>query len=819
MVLTNIRLSLRDLRHRPAFALAVVLTVAVGIGAATAGFALVDAVFLTPLPVRDQGRLVTLAGTPPAQYATTHETWAVPWEIRRLLDERHAAFAGVTAYRIREPYPVEARDGRHTLHLSKTSVAGNFFDVLGLRPALGRLLNPADDVPGAADVVVLGNQVWRNDFGSDPDVVGRLIFFGGAMRRVIGVAPAQFSYPNGTSAWVPVVAESYARWGMPPERFAYLLVARLQHGVTARAARSELDAAIRTFKPPAGFVEEWGALPPSGSVEAYADVVMGREVRPSVIVLFGTVLLVLVIACSNIAGLLIARGMARSTELTVRAALGASRSQLIRALLSEASLLALLGGLVGLGIAIGLVRAAVVFAPPNLPMIASAHLDLRVLAFAATITIVSVFGFGLAPAFRATRIGAGDALRGELRSVTGDRTVGLVRRALVAGQVALTLVVLAAAGLLGRTVARLQQAPLGFDPGHLLYFRLDYMVPSAESSDSAFDRRYAGFLRLLSDRLPATPGLGPMTTSLSLPFSGSVPSGSYLLDGQAYGSDDHGRVVQFDHALDDYFNVMGVKLVRGRSIARTDDAHAPPAVVVSQAFAAVAWPVQDPLGRRVRFPTDSAQRWWTVVGVVSDTRYNDPSVPPAPTVYTSERQGPWLDPWFVVRTQLDPEDAARVLERTIRSEDPAFGVSQTTTGPAELSARLARPRALAVLFNGLAGTALLLAALGLFGVLAAYVRERRREIAIRCAIGATPAQVRSLVLVQTLTMASIGIACGIPMTLVGVQLLEGAVRDVRPLDAPTLAMVGMVLIGVVAAATYGPMLRATRVECTYGACG
>jgi len=264
--------------------------------------------------------------------------------------------------------------------------------------------------------------------------------------------------------------------------------------------------------------------------------------------------------------------------------------------------------------------------------------------------------------------------------------------------------------------------------------------------------------------------------------------------------------------LDDYFDVMGISLIRGRPITRDDDVHSPAAVVVNSTFAEAAWPGQDPVGRRIRFPSDSIERWWTVVGVVANTRYNDPAMPPPSTVYTSERQGPWLDPWFVVRTRVDPRRAAQVLERTVQSIDPGLGISQTTTGPEQLTARLARPRALAALFGALAMTALLLAAVGLFGMLAAYVRERRREIAIRSAVGATPTRVRSLVLVQTLSVAGAGVACGIPMALISSHVLRDIVHDVRPLDAVTLFLVAALLIGVVAAATYGPMVRATRVD-------
>jgi predicted permease len=408
---------MRDLRHRPAFAATVVLTVAVGLGAAAAAFALVDAVFLTPLPVHDQGRLVALWGTTPSQWAGANSPWAVPWDLRQALDERRRVFAGVTAYRAGEPYPYEARDGTRTLHVNKTSVAGNFFHVLGVKPVLGRLLDSADDVPGGPAVVVLSDQLWRSAFGGDRRVIGRLIFFEGIERRVIGVAPPEFTYPTGTNVWIPLVEESYVEWKETPENFGYYLLARLQPSVTPRAARNEFVAALKADKPSTAFIDLWLAVPADGHVEPYVDVVMGHDVRAGVIVLFGTVLLVLVIACTNIGGLLLARGIARSKELGVRAALGATRWQLVIPLLSEASLLAISGAIIGVGIAIELIRAAVAFAPSNLPMIGTAHLDLRVLAFTATITAGSLLGFGLAPAFRATRATVAHSFRGVARSL------------------------------------------------------------------------------------------------------------------------------------------------------------------------------------------------------------------------------------------------------------------------------------------------------------------------------------------------------------------------------------------------------------------
>jgi putative ABC transport system permease protein len=271
--------------------------------------------------------------------------------------------------------------------------------------------------------------------------------------------------------------------------------------------------------------------------------------------------------------------------------------------------------------------------------------------------------------------------------------------------------------------------------------------------------------------------------------------------------------VHFEYALDDYFGVMGIPLRRGRSFTSRDDGRSQPVAVVSEAFAEQAWPSGDAIGHRVRFAIDSGtDRWWTVVGVVADDRYDELAVPPHPTVYMTPRQAPYGDPWYVVRTQRDPARAVTLLERAIEGTDSDFGISRSVSGADLLATRLARPRALAALLGALSATALLLTAVGLFGVLSAFVRERRREIALRSALGASPARLRALVLTQTLGVAAAGVACGLPLSVAGAHILRAIVSDVRPVDVLTVAAVAVVLLAVVAAAAYGPIVRASRVD-------
>jgi predicted permease len=795
------------------FTATVILTLAIGIGATTVAFALIDAVFLTRLPVHDQGRVAGMwANSPTAAFGGQ---WPVPWGIQTRLADRGRAFAGVAAYRSGEPYGFAARTGDRTVHVAVTAVSGNFFDVLGLSPELGRLIRPEDDLSGGPDIVVLSDRVWRDDFGSDPTVLGRLLFFAGGWHRVIGVAPPEFSYPVGTTVWTAAVCELRRMKDGPPDSIGFLLVGRMRPAITLTQARQELEAVLRTYPPANALYPDGGdplrRMPRTGSVEAYTDIVLGHDLRAGLMVLFGAVILVLVIACANVAGLLLARGISRQGELAIRSALGASRARLASHLFMESGLLGITGGLIGVALAVALVRAAISLAPPDLPMIATAHLDVRVVLFAAVITAASVAGFGLVPALHTARQSTSDILRAGGRSVTRGPGTKLVRRGLVAAQLALALVVLSGASLLGRTLLHLQRTDLGFDPVHLLFFRMDVLLPSRAMSDSAFVARFLGVRDRLADRLREAPGSLGLTTALSLPFEASRVTVPTTIDGEAPtpGSPE----ISFEYALDDYFAVMKIPMRRGRTFTTADDANSPPVAIVSESFAQQMWPHQDPIGHRVRFASDTViGRSWQVIGVAGDTHYDELSASPRPMVYVTPRQAPGADPWYAVRTRGDPNRTIAPLERAIEATDPAFGLARTASGAALLNARLARPRALAALLSALSITALLLAAIGLFGVLSAFVRDRRRELAVRSVLGATPAQLRVLVLTQTVAVALAALAGGFPLAIGGAQLLRVTVRDVVPVDALTVCAVAIILVAIVVGATLGPMRRASRVE-------
>jgi len=802
------------------FATTVGLTLAVAIGATTAAFALIDAVLLTKLPVRDQDRLVVMWSLKPD--ISQFPRWPIPWDIRPIILQQSNALTAVAIYGFNAPAAVGARYGERTVQFSLTPVSGEFFDVLGVQPRLGRLLHSDDDLAGAAPVVVIGDRAWNQQFDADPQVVGRLLLVDGVLRRIIGVAPPEFGFPAGTDAWIPAVREMVAITGSTNmDGFGAYFVGRLNPGHTEAEARSALTSALRSYQPTPHVIQDWGDLPKSGMAGRYTDDVLGHEVRPSVVTLFAAAALVLIIACTNVAGLFVARGMAGAHGLAVRAALGASRIQLIVHALRESVLLGAAGGLVGIGLAAALIRGAVVWAPRQLPMIATARLNVGVLAFAATVVITAAIACGLWPAVRETRGQPYDLLRSGVRSIGTGPAAGLVRRVLVAAQVALTLVVLSGAGLLSHSVTSLEHVALGYDPSHLVFFRADFSGPlSSAPRDTAWLAFWDTFPDRLEQHLKETLGSGILSYSIRLPLSGGPQEGvvSVALDTHA-NERDPWQQVYYDDVLDDYFGSMSVGIRRGRGFTRQDDRHNQLVVVVSESFALMAWPGQDPIGHRLRWRDQinsgaddpSRDPWYIVVGVVPDIRYDDLTGPPHPTLYTSVRQA-LHQGWFIWRTPGSPSRASSAIDAAVAATDKNWAVSELTTGPIVVADRLARIRALTALFAGLAGTALFLAALGLFGVLATYVRERRGELAVRSALGASAYRLRALVVGQTLGVAALGIGCGIPLALVASQALRRLVADVRPGNAATVTGIAALLVLVVAGATYGPMMRASQVD-------
>jgi predicted permease len=811
-LIADLRFGVRSLGSRPALALTLLLTLTLGLGASIAAFGIIDGVLLRPLPVRDQARVVVMwreSAAAPAVHLGVPSA-GVPGLAgsgRVFQSVAPVGLPGVQAY--------AARYQDRLLPVDAAMVGGNFFRVLGVTPALGRLLTPADDSAGSAPSVVLSYNVWLRDFGGDSSVIGRSLNFFNGPETIVGVAPPDFAIPTGAGIWAslkPLERMFPGRPG-PDAGFASEIIGRLAPGATATQAQSQFARYIERY-PSQSMGDSATRI---ARVQSLTDRVLG-PVRPTLVVLTTAVALVLLIALTNAAGLLLTRALARRTELAVRAALGAGRMRLIRQLLTEHMLLAIVSGGLALSAAWGLLHAATALAPPTLLRFDSVHLDPRVLAFAAALTIVAVVLFGLTPAVVASRSTTARSLRSGSRTVAGHRGSDRVRGLIVATQVALCVIVLTTAGLLTRSLERLQHTDIGFAPDSLLVIGLEDMTPF-DAHTQSWDvgaARYAAVLNDLATRLPRVHGMAGVTTVYSKPFSGSGLDMPYAIDGAPSRAASDAPKVAWDLGLESSFATLGIPIRRGRGFTAEDRRGSAPVAVVNQAFARLAWPGVDAIGRRVRLnPSDSAQPWRTIVGVVADARYRDLTRPPVPTVYVPVRQTDAAPMYLVMRTSgIDPREALAPFKRILRASNPDFGIRSVATGRDLLAAPLARPRFLATTLAALSGTALFLAAVGLYGLLTATVRERQRELAIRVALGATPAAVRTLVARRAAAIVVVGLVTGGAAAYLGMRMLRAALYGVSPTDPATFAAAILVILLVVGLATYAPAMRATRVNPT-----
>lgn len=801
---------LRLLLRSPGLTAALVLTLAVGIGATTATFGVVDAVLLRPLPVRDQSRLVVLSAE---NVGRANSRIGIPSSGVPALAENSRAFVGVAAVAQQGAQPFAARYRDRLLSVSAAFVSGDFFQLLGAVPAAGRLLRQQDDAPGAAPSVVLSYDSWQRDFGGDTAVIGQRLELINGPQTIVGVAPRGLGYPMGADVWVSMapVERMFPDAPGPDAGFASDIVARLRPGVSLAQAQTEFSNYVKRY--PSRSLGD--AASRNARVQLFAEHVAG-DVRPALIILSATVMLVLLVALINAAGLLLTRGLARCSELAVRSALGAGQGRLVRQLLTENAVLAAAAGLVGVIMAAALLRAAALLAPPELIRFDDVRLDLKALGFALALTAGAVLLSGFLPALVTARSSLEGSLRGGSRTLVGRRHGERSRRFIVAVQVTLAVVVVTAAGLLGRTLDRLQRVELGFAPQPLLFVGLEDMTPfdAHTQSWSLGAARYHAVLDALVARLPRERGITGVTTAFALPFSGTSLELPYAVNGADVPETMGASRVTMSPGMESHFSTMGIALRRGRDFTPADRTGAPPVAVVSESFARQTWPGHDPIGQRVRLnPADSTQPWRTVVGVAADTRYRGVTTPPQPTVYVPLRQTESAPMFLAIRVAgADPRGAVAALESALTEANPAFGIREISTGAELLDARLARPRFLAATLAALSCAALILSGVGLYGLLAASVRERRREIAIRMAIGATPAEVRALMVHQAVFIVGVGLAMGVALALAGTRFLRAVLYGVSPADPVILSTAVFMLLAVAAVASYAPVARAARVD-------
>ena len=819
-LLRDVRHAFRSLRRAPGFALVAILTLGLGLGANAAIFGVLDAALLRPLPYPESDRIVTVHIQ--AREGNSPEPDLFPWSWPKfhLFRQTAGSYADLAGYGTSNLNLI-APDGPERLEAEL--VSGAYFRILGLSPALGRLLQPGEDArPGEPLVVVLSHALWQRRFGGDAAIVGKDVRLDGRALSVIGVAPAGFRGLSGNAdAWVPIsLASLFEYSGILAEagNHWFLAVGKLKPGVTLASAAADAAQAgavvDRQFRMP----EQSGAW--SAVARPLADSRVDPGFRRSVLLLAGAVGLVLLIACVNLTSLLLVRAVARRREIAVRLALGAARGRLVRQVLTEALVLSLAGWVVALGLARGGVRLLLLLGPGQVdggngtsfffdP--ASVRVDGRVALFALGLSLLAALLVGLVPALQASRPGVTEALKsGTAAGPLSIRRPG-AHQLLVIAEVALALMLLVGAGLLTRSFARLHALDTGFEPEHVLTMRY-----SAADGDLA-QRDAPGFRETAVARLSAIPGVESASIGLCAPLTSRCGiSVVNRVDGQEFKIGSGAVRIGLHPATPDHFRTLGIQLVSGRVFTPQDRRGAPRVVVLNETAARRLWPGIDAVGRRMAAASGffgGGDSLATVVGVVKDVRYGAmDSEAMADVYYPAYQTGFGGFGTIFVRTRGEPLAVRTAVERAIHEVDPALPLYNVMTMEERAGAALARQRFATTLLGCFAGMALVLAAVGLYGVMAFSVAQRTREIGLRMALGADAPRVLRGVLGQGLTLAGVGIGLGLGGALALQRVMSGMLYGVEPTDPVTLAGVSLLMAAAAVVAALLPARRATRVD-------
>jgi predicted permease len=795
----DLLIALRSLWRVKAFSAAAAVTLAIGVCGTTVMFALIEGVLLRPLPVREQERLIIawkeVRTFGSAQYPFgDHEIESVARASQ--LIERAGGLTRNGAGRI------VMSDRGVSDYANVAEVTGDFFDVLGVRPVIGRTLVAADDHDGAAHVVVLSTGLWRRRYGAREDIVGRRVTLDDHPFTIVGVLPGDLDVPTGVDLWR--TTHSVAATGPFGDavRREVNLVARLRQGVTIEQARQEITILSERLDAERPATELHGLVP---VVRPFADVVIGR-VRAPLVALFGAVAIVLVIASANVANLLMMRGESRRAELAIYSALGASPTRIGRQLLAESFILAATGGLAGFLMAWWSLRTLIAFTPRELPRAEFVGLDMTVVWFAAGVMLTTALLTGLAPARSSWRADVTSELRAGSASLAGPSS-HRGRRTLVVAQFALAVSVVAAAGLLVRSVLKLQSVDLGLPPHHLALVQLH--IPPAKFEQRPWQTQF------LDQAIAALQSASIVAAATPINLSPFTGQGWDLPRWSAEGQDD--RQVASNPSLDlesihpNYFKTIQVTIVRGRAFTEADRERATPVAIVSEDVADRTWPGENPIGKRLKMGVESHERWLTVVGVAARTRYRS-VLTVWPTLYLPAAQFQMTATMIAVRSEASLDAIASLARERIQRIDPDVRVMEVATFDEMLGPPLAEPRFTSFVLSLFAVVALLLSTIGLYAVMAAFVRHREREIALRLALGATVRAVRRYVLIEVLRVAGLGVAIGLAGAVAVTRALRGMLFEVHPLDPLTLITAILLLLGAAAMATYFPLRRATRLD-------
>jgi putative ABC transport system permease protein len=805
ILIQDVRYAARKLVRTPSFTIIAVTTLALAIGATTAVFSIVNGVLLKPLPYRQPDEIMKIG-------SKGRDGKLVHMSVPDFIDYREQthSFVGMAQIWDRNSQNLTIA-GAEPKRLNSALVGARFFDLLGVQMDFGRGFIAGEDGKDAARVVVLSDKLWRSDFGADARIIGRPISLNGKDYTVVGVAPPSLTYPSTPDLWVPFVFESWMT--DPDNRGAHFMmaIARLRPGVSETAAKRDMAAVgarLQAEHPKSNATF-------GGTAENLQRSLVG-DVRGTLLTMFGAVGFVLLIACANVANLLLVRAAGRETEIAVRTALGAGRGRIVRQLVTESVLLSLAGAVIGGALAAWIVDAIVTFGPKGLPRLESVAIDGRVLAFSVTVAVVTGLLFGLVPAYHAARAEIGQMLKESARGSSGRRGAQRTRSGLVMTEMALAVVLLIGAGLLLRSFATLLKVDPGFRPENVVSF--DVSAPSIKYPNDRDLRRFSADVQA---NLSSVPGVQSVAVAFDRPMANQGMRVSFDIDGRPKAPADNRLIADVLPATSNFFATMGIPVVRGRTFSSAEENWGPPpVVVVNKAFVAKYFATEDPLGKHITLGVDhdtaaknsDVTSRGEIIGVVGNVRQFGLREDPYPAVYLGWGTFPINDMSFLIRSRSDPAQLVAAIRDRVHAVDPAMPIYNIQTMEQAVSESVAQPRFYTWLLSGFAGLALLLAALGIYGVVSYSVSQRTRELGIRIALGATQDRVVRLVIGQGISLTVAGVIIGLVGAYWLVHLLATLLYGVKATDSVTFAGVSIVLLGVASLASYLPARRASRVD-------
>jgi putative ABC transport system permease protein len=792
----DVRFALRGLARNPAFAITAILSLVLGIGASLAIFTVTDSLLLRPLPYRD-ARQITLVWERNRQTGRTPYNAVAPgnfvdWRAQNQVFESMAGFRDVRSV---------LSDGSRAEELENQYVTAELMPMLGVQPSRGRLISPAEDRPGAEGVVLISHRIWQNWFGGDENIVGRKTTVDSRPATIIGVMPSGFYFiSRETELWQPLGLNPANDYRKTDGRWMRV-AARMKSGVTREQAQSHMEAlAARLEAAYPAFDKNWTV-----NVEPLRDA-MVREVKTSLLVLTGAVVLLLAVATANVANLLLARYTARRREIAVRLSLGAARGRIIRQLLTESILLGLAGGIAGIVAARWAVTGLLALAPRALVRGTEVVMDWRILIFAAGLSLLTGILFGLAPALVTSAGSLIHGLRDDTRGSIG--TGGHLRSWLVGAEVALSVVLLVGASLLFRSVVGLQAVDPGLKPENVLTARVT--LPGGRYGEAA--RRTQFFARAV-EQMEQLPGVRSASAISFLPFAGMAAGTHVGIAGRPPAKPGEEIVATIRTVMPGYFKTMGIPIKRGRDFNAADNAQAAPIrFMVNEAFARGHLAGEEPIGKQINAIMSRTNPFGEIVGVVGDVKDGALDQEPRPTVYYNHAHLSYGGMVLVLRVEQDPLTLAEPVRRIVRGIDPAQPVAEIRTMDSVVAETFARQRFSAQLLSGFSITSLLLAAIGIYGVLAYSVSERTREIGVRVALGAEPGRIVRMIVGAGARVVVIGTAAGIGGAFALTGFLKKLLFGIGPRDATTFTIVPAVLLAVALAAAYVPARRASRLD-------